>query len=479
VAFSTVLFLCYFFPAAIVGYFIIRRISQKQRWSNLFIVIASLYFYYLCGGIDGLRKFLLLIVINLFFVYLIKIYKTKIALTVGVVFDCFVLFKYKYPSSLFDLLFVDEDFWGGKSGSAVYLIGISFIIFSCISFLVDSYRCVDKSDNKIDFDTIINDLTYLVFFPKLIQGPIVRFSDMKSEIVNRSVSADDIYFGFTRVSYGVGKKLLIADQMGQTISSMQSVSAWDTPSAWLYVVMYGLQLYVDFSAYSDIAIGVSRIFGFHFGENFDFPYLSTSVTEFWRRWHISLGAWFREYVYFPLGGSRSGNVYVNLLIVFILTGMWHGNTKIFLCWGLGHGIFVLLERTPAYKKIRSRMNAKVSAVIGWSYTTLVVFIGWLCFTMGSVSNFFSVLKTLLGVPMSGTVYFTFEYFWSIKTAVLIIVTVAGILLLSRAGVRDFLRRFSGTKAGIIINIALSVLLLVMSFCATVYNGYTPFMYFRF
>jgi alginate O-acetyltransferase complex protein AlgI len=477
VAFSTVIFLCYFFPAVMAGYFILRKCTKNLRWSNLFLVIASLYFYYLCGGSDALRKFLLLIGLNLVFVYLIKVWKTKAkaVLAVGVAFNCYVLFRYKYTDLLFNVLFGS----GGTDESAVSLIGISFIIFSCISFLVDTYRTGGDTDAEINFDTIINDLTYLVFFPKLIQGPIVRFSSMKEELSERNVSVDDVYAGFTRASYGIGKKLLIADQMGQTISSMQSASALDTPSAWLYVILYGLQLYVDFSAYSDIAIGIARMFGFHFEENFNFPYFSTSVSEFWRRWHISLGAWFREYVYFPLGGSRSGNVYVNLLIVFILTGIWHGNTMIFLCWGLAHGLFVLLERTPGYKKIRSRMNAKTAAVIGWIYTTFIVFIGWLCFTMGSVSEFFAFLKTLLGSPMNGTVYFTFEYYWTVKVAVLIVITIAGGLVLSRTGVRNSLRKFSDTNAGIVVNIILSVLMLGLSFCATVYNGFTPFMYFRF
>lgn len=275
---------------------------------------------------------------------------------------------------------------------------------------------------------------------------------------------------------GLGKKVLLADEFGRMLSAFPSAGAMDTPTAWLGMVLFAMQMYFDFSGYSDMAIGLARFFGFELPENFDHPYTSTSVTEFWRRWHISLGAWFREYVYIPLGGNRRGNVYVNLLIVFVLTGLWHGNGLVYLYWGLLHGAFVLIERTGAYRRMREKFPA--FRYIGWFYTTAVVFFGWLCFRYESVPQLVLYLKSMFHSASDGLSY-TWQYFYDKKTLIYLISAILGIFAFGHPKLQHLWQRWQTHPAGQITKYILLLLIAVLCYIGASFNTYTPFLYFQY
>lgn len=302
---------------------------------------------------------------------------------------------------------------------------------------------------------------------------------MVAQIQKREISFAKFTVGLERFLIGLFKKVLIADLLREMVTSMMSASALDSLSAWILVIAYGFQLYFDFSGYSDMAIGVSKLFGFDFKENFNFPYTATSVSDFWRRWHISLGDWFREYVYIPLGGNREGNVYLHLFVVFVLTGLWHGNTNIFLYWGIAHGLMVVLERTPLYAKIKEKLSPSLFKAIGWCYTMAVVFLGWTCFWIGDVASFVNFLKLLLGIGEVGT-SFTWQYYLRPRLWILIGISVVGIVLFSRSRVQTYLR--TKNECSKIFNIVKYVVFLglfAVAFSFMTANGFAPFLYFQF
>lgn len=308
-------------------YLVLWRILKKHIVIvNLYLCCISLVFYW-WGDVEeyNTKIIIMLILVNYFLSYLIRTNINRnarmISAILAVVFDCFVLVRFKYPTLIFESNSVDE---------LIFPLGISFIIFHCISYIVDVYKNEVKSENTecVEF---VNFALYVLFFPKLTQGPIVQYNDMKDEVMDRTVDSDKLCDGISRFVLGLSKKVLLADTFGNTLSQINSEIYIDTPTAWLSMILFGMQLYFDFSGCSDMALGLAKMFGFNFKENFDFPYISTSISEFWRRWHMSLGAWFRKYIYIPLGGNRTGNVYINLFIVFFVTGIWHGNTAIYVC----------------------------------------------------------------------------------------------------------------------------------------------------
>lgn len=284
-------------------YLVLWRIFKKHIVIvNLYLCCISLAFYW-WGDVEeyNTKIIIMLILVNYFLSYLIRTNINRnarmISAILAVVFDCFVLVRFKYPTLIFESNSVDE---------LIFPLGISFIILHCISYIVDVYKNEVKSENTecVEF---VNFALYVLFFPKLTQGPIVQYNDMKDEVMDRTVDSDKLCDGISRFVLGLSKKVLLADTFGNTLSQINSEIYIDTPTAWLSMILFGMQLY------------------------FDFPYISTSISEFWRRWHMSLGAWFRKYIYIPLGGNRTGNVYINLFIVFFVTGIWHGNTAIYVC----------------------------------------------------------------------------------------------------------------------------------------------------
>ena len=394
----------------------------------------------------------------------------KLFLFLTVAANLLLLFYFKYFD--FTIATVNQIFKTGFSLRNIVLpIGISFFTFQAMSYTIDVYRNkagVQKNPFKLAL--------YVMLFPQLIAGPIVRYTDVEAEIDERSVSIDDFSDGARRFIIGLSKKALIANTMAVTVDSIwgQGIENNTVAIAWLGAIAYGLQIYFDFSGYSDMAIGLGRMFGFRFLENFDLPYISRSITEFWRRWHISLSSWFRDYVYIPLGGNRKGTfkTYRNLFIVFLLTGIWHGAAWNYIFWGLWHGMFMLLERafrkpggsktgrvSGANAEVRGRdepeaqlpkedtMYANIKALIRHGYTLLVVLIGWVFFRAGSLSEGVWYLKTMLGRALGQTPGYSVMWYLDGWTAFIL---VAGIAL--SLNIPGFLLRKTGFETDRILNI---------------------------
>lgn len=352
-------------------------------------------------------------------------------------------------------------------------IGISFFVFQSISYVIDVYRgdaIVQKNFARLTL--------YISFFPALIAGPIVKYHDIAPDLACNSSSLDDVIYGMRRFIVGLGKKVLIANPLGEvadTIFSNGFASA-DISIAWLGTIVYGLQLFFDFSGYSDMAIGLGRVFGFHILENFNYPYISKSIGEFWRRWHISLGTWFKEYVYIPLGGNRhgSGRTYLNLLLVFFVTGLWHGASWTFVIWGLWHGLFIVIER---FCGVRKTENASSYVWIRHVYTLLVLFIGWPLFRADTITEGVGFIGTMFGLYQPETIPMTIGAYLSGKT---VIVLAAAVLFSMPVGRRLFNEAVLLKHAvGRVVYDTSLLGVLILSIAALAASTYNPFIYFRF
>ena len=372
--FSSNIFLMAFLPFVIILHFLL-----PTKFRNYILLAASLIFY-----AWGEPVYILLMLFSIFINWSFGILLEKASrgrgwlLAACVTVNLLLLGYFKY----YDFFAASINrIAGAQLISLKYIplpIGISFFTFQALSYVVDLYRGNCKPQHNV-----LNLALYISFFPQLIAGPIVRYADIDEQIRQRTVSLENFALGMRRFLYGLGKKILIANTMAQLADSVfaLSIDGMTTVTAWLGAVAYALQIYYDFSGYSDMAIGLGKIFGFDFLENFNYPYLSRSIHEFWQRWHISLGTWFREYVYIPLGGNRKGKLrtYCNLIAVFFLTGMWHGASWSFIAWGLYHGFFQILERLKL-KNFLSRHK-----LISWCYCLLIVVIGWVLFRSESLS----------------------------------------------------------------------------------------------
>ena len=342
-------------------------------------------------------------------------------------------------------------------------------MFEALSYLFDIYKGETERGSLVDV------FLFFTFFPKVASGPIVLWKDFSSQIYNRKVSVDLFFSGMNRVMIGFAKKSIIADSLGTVVQSINENTQLgiDSPTAFLGALCYFLQIYYDFSGYSDIAIGISRIFGFDFKENFNYPYTSTSIGEFWRRWHISLGTWFREYIYIPLGGNRK-HVYINLFVVFLITGIWHGSTFNFVIWGVAHGLLIMIERAFREKA----WYKKIPALFKWMFTMVFVYLTWIIFMIPSLTQAIIYYKSMLGIP-AGNIYFKFEYFINNKLILIIIIAIIGAFIgkwdkveLIKAWSRD-------TKTGLIFCQILYMMLFVLAILFMMNSSYSPFLYFQF
>ncbi|MDR1837747.1 MAG: MBOAT family protein, partial [Treponema sp.] len=368
--FSSSIFLFFFLPIVIAGYYLL-----KEDYRVYFLLLSSLFFY-AWGEPRYVLIMLLSIAINYSFgMFIDKSHTNKILakllLVLAVAGNLGILFYFKYLN--FALHTANRVFnTGFLYYNIVMPIGISFFTFQGMSYVIDLYWRkvnVQKNPAKLAF--------YISFFPQLIAGPIVRYIDIKEQIEKRTVSADKFVAGAQRFVIGLAKKVIIANSLGETVDIIFNlpVSEMTAATAWLGIICYSFQIFFDFSGYSDMAIGLGRMFGFEFLENFNYPYISKSITEFWRRWHISLSSWFRDYVYIPLGGNRKGNVYANLVFVFILTGFWHGANFQFVAWGLWHGLFLIIERLFGMREVKNKKIIPLRYVV----TMLIVVVGWVFF----------------------------------------------------------------------------------------------------
>ncbi len=347
-------------------------------------------------------------------------------------------------------------------------IGISFFTFQAISYIVDVYRGETDASNNF-----VNVALYISFFPQLIAGPIVKYRDINKQIENRSVFPKDVSDGFKRFIYGLGKKVLIANTLGLCVDTIYAynITVIDCKTAWIGALAYTFQIYYDFSGYSDMAIGLGKMFGFKILENFEHPYLSQSISEFWRRWHISLGSWFREYVYIPLGGNRKGKVrtYINLIIVFFLTGLWHGADLSFILWGLYHGFFTILERI-GLKKVLDRTK-----IIPTIYTFFVVNIGWVLFRANDTWTGLRYIARMMPWRHRDIQFIETWNYMDRKTVFVFACAVIGMGFINRFAPK----RVKDLWSGSVVEAVYCILVLILCLAAIASDTYNPFIYFQF
>lgn len=373
-------------------------LSQKKNLiRNIFIILVSLFFYVFDGGTHSLKILLAYGVLNFFFGYILEYVKSKnhilknLTLILFVAVNLLALVFYKYSFWLVNLMHDNGIAENISAKPQILPLGISFFTFHAISYLIDISR--GELNGK---SNVVNFLTYFFMFPHLIAGPIVRYKQVKDDLVNRTYDQSLFSYGLYRFILGVNKKILIANSVAPiaNMAFTYHVASISTADAWLGAVAYMIQIYFDFSAYSDMAIGLAAMAGFRFSENFNQPYLSTSIKDFWRRWHISLSSWLRDYVYIPLGGSRvpTYRIYVNLITVFFLCGLWHGANMTFVIWGLYNGLFLILERL-----FLGDLLSRVPKLITHLYAVFVVLIGWVFFRADSLSQAFDYLSVMFGL----------------------------------------------------------------------------------
>ena len=464
--FSSTIFLCVYLPLVLLGYYICPK---KGR--NLFLLIVSLVFY-----AWGEPKYVFLMIFSILVNYIFgrlmdknrgRQKRMKLLLVLSVVIDLGLLSVFKYT----DFIITNVNAIFGSSFDLLKIalpIGISFYTFQAMSYTIDVYRNdVRVQKNLIDFGM------YITMFPQLIAGPIVRYADVQDQLAERSVTTADFSEGVMRFVVGLGKKVLLANQMGAVWSEIYALGG-DVSAlmAWTGAIAYTFQIYFDFSGYSDMAIGLGRMFGFKFPENFRYPYQSVSITDFWRRWHITLSTWFKEYLYIPLGGNRCGlaRQALNLLIVWSLTGFWHGAGWNFVMWGLYYFVILFIEKLFLLKALD-----KLPKFFRHVYALLLIVIGWVIFASDDVSVLLPYLGSMFGA--NGAVGGMDVYTLFTKAVLLIICCVASTelpkrLFLSATGAMN-------EKAAFTIKSVMTIALLALSMILLIGDSYNPFLYFRF
>ena len=468
--FSSLSFLFFFLPLALSGYFLLRTRDSR----NLFLLIVSLLFY-AWGEPWFVFVMILSIAANWGFGMWVAYIKEREATMWPVLFICCtanlsLLFVYKYLNFLVANL---EHLFGITANipGLKLPIGISFFTFQAISYLVD----VARGDSEVQRNPLLVGL-YIAFFPQLVAGPIIRYRTIAAAFAKRQESFQDFTIGIERFVIGLCKKVLIANTLAIVADRAFAMRPeWLSASyAWLGALAYSLQIYFDFSGYSDMALGLGRIFGFHFEENFNLPYMSASISEFWRRWHISLGTWFRDYVYFPLGGSRvetSRRLVFNLAVVWLLTGLWHGAEWTFILWGLYFLVFLIIEKLS---------GMDTTSQLGWQlprrlYTLTVVICGWVLFRANDLTHALSYFRSMLGLNSIAHVD-PLAILYLRENAVILVVAL---LLCGPVGkfISQQVTRYK--RLTLLLQPVSLVLLFLMAVSCIVKNTYNPFIYFNF
>ncbi|MBK8808148.1 MAG: MBOAT family protein [Bacteroidales bacterium] len=472
--FSSIVFLLYFLPLFLLTYYL-----ADKKYKNIVILLFSIFFYSW-----GAPKFIFVILgstlLDFFLVRWMwqtqKELHRKLMLTLSVGVNLGLLFYFKYSNFFIENVNEALSIFGSKNiqwTKLVLPIGISFYTFETITYVVDVYRRVHKPlTNFWDYQL------YIILFPKLIAGPIVRYHDLANQITGRTENetVDNRLTGFYRFAMGLAKKVLIANHMGLQADAIFAMdyTSLDSFTAWIGILAYTFQIYFDFAGYSDMAIGIARMIGFKFPENFSNPYISGSITEFWRRWHISLGNWMRNYLYIPLGGNRvasKSRLYFNLWIVFLASGLWHGASWCFVVWGAYHGLFLILERM-FLSNVLKRIGKLPSTII----TFLLVAIGWVFFRIENLSDAFLFIKKLFEFNFKSQNIFDSEFYTFFAIAAFF-----AFFTYSSFGkkIHDavFISDYNNSKH---ISISLiSILLFVLSVSSISAFGFNPFIYFRF
>ena len=471
--FSSIVFLLYFMPVFLLVYYI-----ADTKYKNGIILIGSIFFY-----AWGAPKFIFVILFTTFLdFHLVTLMdkiqnetKRKLLLLLSVSVNLGLLFYFKYSNFFIENVNSALSIFGDKQihwTKLILPIGISFYTFETITYVVDVYRRVHKPLTKFwDYQL------YIILFPKLIAGPIIRYHQLADQITDRTANEtiDNKLTGFYRFALGLGKKVLIANQMGIVADEIfgSNLSQLDTTTAWIGSLAYTFQIYFDFSGYSDMAIGLAKMIGFKFPENFNNPYISQSITEFWRRWHITLGSWMKHYLYIPLGGNKVSNyrLYFNLWLVFLASGLWHGASWCFIFWGALHGFFLVIERV-FFGKVLSKIGKLPSILI----TFLIVNIGWVFFRMEKIKDAFTYIKHMFSFNFKSTNSFDFEF----KTY-LILAIIFSFFAISKhtQKLQDAVYFNDYTNSCHLIICLTSLVLFVLSVSSITSSGFNPFIYFRF
>lgn len=472
--FSSIVFLIYFLPAFLITYYLV-----PGKWKNLVILISSIFFYSW-----GAPKFIFVILgITIIDFYLVKwMWGSKsrlhrrLLLTLSVSINLGLLFYFKYSNFFIENINALLAHFGMQTlgwTKLVLPLGISFYTFEAITYVVDVYRGIHKPlDRFWDYQL------YIILFPKLIAGPIIRYHELADQITDRTQNEtiDNRLMGFYRFAIGLAKKAIIANTLGEQIDPLFSIKDYaglTSYIAWLGIVAYSFQIYFDFSGYSDMAIGIGNMLGFKFPENFNNPYTSQSVTEFWKRWHMSLGRWMKNYLYIPLGGNRAGNIrlYFNLWLVFLVSGLWHGASWSFVLWGAYHGCFLVSERIFLLK-----VYAKLGKLFSTLITFLIVTIGWVFFRITTISYAFGYVKRLFA--------FDFHKTWDFNTVFYTYMSIAiffAFFTFFQKGekIQHAVYFGSYTNGRHLALSGISIILIILSISAITTTGFNPFIYFRF
>ena len=470
--FSSTVFLFLFLPIVLVAYFMVR-----PGLKNIVLLAASLFFY-----AWGEPKFVIIMIISIIMNYFFALFvdakrdkKTQVKWIMGIMVACNLLLLgiFKYANFLVDSI-------NGILQTSISIptiplpIGISFFTFQAMSYVIDVYR----RDGEVQKNPL-NMALYISLFPQLIAGPIVRYQTVANQIKVRFETFDKFSEGVKRFIIGLAKKMLLANNCGLVADQIFALhpSEMSTGLAWIGIIAYSLQIYFDFSGYSDMAIGLGKMFGFEFLENFNYPYISRSIAEFWRRWHISLGSWFRDYLYIPLGGNRNGNLntYRNLLIVWFATGLWHGASWTFIVWGLYYGLFIMIERA-----FLGDLLKRMPVALQHFYSLVIVVIGWVFFRSATFEYAFAYIQTMFGFNGIGfwdlqAKYYSFEYGIIILVAI-IAATPIFKFMQEKLAVQSSKVMIGGRET---MSVVYYLAIFVLSVTYVVSNTFNPFIYFRF
>lgn len=493
-SFCEPLFLFVFLPLTLLCYF-----AAPKSLHNAVLCLASCIFY-LAGDLDFAPWLLGSVALNYLLGHAIERWRGlpagKALLWLGISSDLALLVVFKYLNFLHDNLNILRAATGypGKHLAAIALpLGISFFTFHKISYKVDIWRGQCRARRSI-----IEMFLYILVFPQLIAGPIVRFNEVAPALASRTVRLADFAAGAQRFLWGLAKKMVIANPLAAMVDPLWGAPGafagltshtWDTPSAWVAAIGYSLQIYFDFSGYSDMAVGLAQLFGFRFPENFNFPYQALSVTDFWRRWHMSLSRWFRDYVYIPLGGNRLGlaRTLFNLMTVFMLCGFWHGAQWTFVVWGAYHGAWLICERLMQSTHWGQTMSRRIPGGVAQAYTLLVVLIGWVLFRAGSLAQAREVVVALLG---GGAPSFSTAALWQLFGPEAQIAMAVGLMALvpfdavkhrTNEVVRGCGPKSRAFWAGVseVAPAALSLCVFIYTVSLLAGHAYSPFIYYRF
>ena len=465
IIFSSIIFLFVFLPVVLAVYYIV-----PSGYRNLVLFLFSLFFY-----AWGEPKYIIIMLFSTIVDYinglLIEYFKdkgnlkkAKLALISSVVINLSLLSFFKYSN--FFIGNINNIFNLNLNLLEITLpIGISFYTFQTMSYSIDVYRGIVKAQRNI-----ISFGTYVTLFPQLIAGPIVQYKTVANELNERKKNSNEISCGITRFVIGLGKKVLLANSLGYIWAQISSknIAELSVLSAWIGICMFSLQIYFDFSGYSDMAIGLGKMFGFSFNENFNYPYESRSITEFWRRWHISLGSWFKEYVYIPLGGNKNKQIR-NIAIVWFLTGLWHGASWNFILWGVYFGVILLIEKLVLSKFLR--INSRI-------YALILISIGWVIFYFDNLSEGILYLKSMFFLNGNMMIDNTSLYMLN-SNLLLILIGILAATSIPKKVVQYF---FKGKESSLGVDLLHSLFLFIILALSTAYlvnSTYNPFLYFRF